>query len=138
MKTAAHRSMLALALAVPLGLAACGGDDEQSPEEVARSYYEARYDCGEKSAGRLFDLTTGSRSGRSREEFVRDVVEQERAEGCRPERAPEIETFEVSKESDRAVVEVRLQNAPDGKRGGRIQLLQTDDGWRVDTGAGGG
>ena len=133
MKTQAQRSLLALSLAAGLALGACGGGEDQSPEEVARAYYEARYDCGEESARRMFDLTTGARSGRSRDEFVRDVVEQERAEGCRPERVPEIQTFEVSKASDQAIVEVRLENAPDGRRGGRIRLLKTDDGWKGDT-----
>ena len=137
MKTAVRHSMLAMTLAAGLGLGACGGED-QSPEEVARAYYEARYDCGEEAAGRTYDLVTGVRGGGSRDEFVRDVVAEERAEGCRPGRIPRINAFEVSKASDQAIVEVRLENAPDGERGGRVRLLKDDDGWKVDTGAGGG
>lgn len=135
MKTEARPLVLALAAALALG--ACGGD-ERSPEEVARAYFQARYDCGDEAAGRTYDLITGTRSGKSRDQYVRDVVAEERAEGCRPERVPQIDTFEVSHEGDQAIVEVRLQDAPDGERGGRIRLLNTDDGWKVDTGAGGG
>ena len=137
MKPAARHSMLPLALAAAVALGACGGEG-QSPEEVARAYYEARYDCGEEAAGRTYDLITGTRSGKSRDQYVRDVVAEERAEGCRPERVPEVQTFEVSKEADQAIVDVRLENAPDGERGGRIRLLKSDDAWKVDTGAGGG
>ena len=117
-----------------LALGACGGDEQQSPEDVVRDYYEARADCGKEAAERTFDLTTGTRSGRSREDYVRELLAQERARGCTPERV-ELETFLISQEQDVAVVEARVKAGPDA--GGRIRLLRSDGAWKVDTGAGG-
>lgn len=125
---------LAPLLAVALALGACGDGDQQSPEEVVRAYYEARADCGREAAERTFDLITATRSGRSREDYVRELLAQERARGCTPERV-ELGTFLISEEEDVAVVEARVRAGPDP--GGRIRLLRRDDSWRVDTGGGG-
>lgn len=120
--------------AAALVLGACGDDEQRSPDQVVRAYYEARADCGKEAAERTFDLTTGARSGRSREDYVRELVAQERARGCTPQRV-ELDTFLISEEKDVAVVEARVTAGPD--HGGRIRLLRRDDAWRVDTGSAG-
>ena len=130
-----------LALAVGL-LTACGGEESSpvvpsdDPEAVVRAHFEARADCGEEAARRLAATTTGPRTGESEEQFAEDLLAEERSEGCTPQPTGEITTILQSQTGEVATVETRIPQGPDAGIY-QIRVVLTDEGWKVDTGAGG-
>lgn len=134
---------LLLALAAAL-LTACGGDDGGSPadgptddpEAVVRAHFEARADCGEEAARRLAATTTAPRTGKSEEQFVEDLLAEERSEGCTPQPTGEIATIVQSQSAEVATVETRILQGPDAGTY-PVRVVLTDEGWKVDTWAGG-
>ena len=132
-----------LALAVAL-LTACGGEGGGSPtdvptddpEAVVRAHFEARADCGEEATRRLAATTTGPRTGESEEQFAEDLLAEERSEGCTPQPTGEITTILQSQTGEVATVETRIPQGPDAGTY-QIRVVLTDEGWKVDTGAGG-
>lgn len=134
---------LAIASISAIPLAACGGDGNgdgeaglrDDPEAVVRAFYRAQADCGRDAAEQIYDLTTNE-TGESREEFVSRQLRDERRNGCRPQRPPQVSTFVVDRREDTVTIDVRLSGDPGGKRGGRVGLVRTEEGWKLDTGGG--
>lgn len=134
---------LLLALAVAL-LTACGGDGGGSPadvptddpEAVVRAHFEASADCGEEAAQAFIATTTGSTTGESDEQFAEDLLAEERSEGCTPQPTGEIATIVQSQSAEVAIVETRILQGPDAGTY-QIRVALTEEGWKVDTGAGG-
>ncbi len=131
-----------LSLAAALG-AGCGSDDANSvdvpaddPEAVVRAYFEARASCGEEAAEQLVATTTGSSAGQSDEETIERIVDEDRAQGCTPQPTGEIATIVQSQSGEVAIVEGRVPEGPDAGTH-PIRAVRTDEGWKVDTGAGG-
>jgi hypothetical protein len=133
---------LASAGIAAITLGACGGNGggeagvRDDPEAVVRAFYEARADCGRDAAERIYDLTTNA-TRETREEFVARQLRDERRNGCRPRRPPKVSTFVVDRRGETATIDVRLSDQPEGARRGRVRLLHTDEGWKLDTGGGG-
>lgn len=133
---------LLLALAVAL-LTACGGDTgspadvpTDDPDAVVRAYFEARANCGEEAAEQIVATTTGSVAGVSDEETIERIVEEDREQGCTPQPTGEIATILQSQSAEVATVETRVAGGPDAGSHS-IRVVLTDEGWKVDTGAGG-
>jgi len=130
-----RRILLAVALALPLAVSACGGDngpggglDRNDPEAVARAYIESYYDCGDRGAGLRWDLQLHDGGEITRA----DVIASEQREGCRPTRVPDVET--VRGVTDGEVTRIGVIN-PDAcpRRGDLVLVLVRDsDGYKVE------
>jgi hypothetical protein len=125
-----------LAIALPLVIAGCGGDDNgrggldrNDPEAVARAYIATYYDCGDRGAGLRWDLET--HDGGELEISREGAVESERKKGCRPTRAPKVKTFRGASQGE--VTEIFVTN-PDACNSERISLVmvQDDNGFKID------
>ncbi|MCA1699626.1 MAG: hypothetical protein LC790_12300 [Actinobacteria bacterium] len=132
----AHRTLLAVALGLPLAVLGCGGDDNgpgsldrNDPEAVARAYIATYYDCGDRGAGLRWDLEL--HDGGELEISREDAVADERQEGCRPSRTPEVKTFRGGSRGE--LTEIFVTN-PDACNSERISLVmvQDDEGYKVD------
>ena len=128
---------LAVALALPLAVSACGGGggenglDRGDPEAVARAYYATYYDCGERGAGLKWDLQLheGGEDEITREE----ALASEKKDGCRPTRVPKILTVRGGTRGE--VTEVLVSN-PDACEPGQatMVLVKSGDGWLMHPG----
>jgi hypothetical protein len=134
----AHRTLLAVALGLPLAVTGCGGDDNgpggldrNDPEAVARAYIATYYDCGDRGAGLRWDLT--ARSGSENETSREDALASERDDGCRPTRVPEIRTARGATRGDFTEVIVRNPDACPSADELVLVLVRGDSGYAVDS-----
>jgi len=131
-----RRILLAVALALPLAVSACGGDngpggglDRNDPEAVARAYIAALYDCGDRGAGLQWDLSVQNdpANGQTRDE----VLAGERDQGCRPTRVPDIQTIRGQTQGDVTRVGIANPDACDSQSDLVLVLVRADAGWLV-------
>jgi hypothetical protein len=87
-------------------VASCGsgaeGDDMSDPRVVARAYTAAAFECGERGAGKRYDLSTSPNRDWSRDTYL----DLQRKAGCKPHPAPDLQVALIQQRADFAAVEV--------------------------------
>lgn len=139
MSSRAHRALLAVALALPLAVSGCGGDDNgpggldrNDPEAVARAYVAALYDCGARGAGLRWDLRV--HDDPANEQTREEAVASERDDGCRPTRVPDIQTVRAQGQpgsGDVANVGIINPDACPSQDDQVLVLVRIEGGWAV-------
>lgn len=131
-----RRILLAVALALPLAVSACGGDnapggglDRNDPEAVARAYVAALYDCGDRGAGLQWDLEVHDNP--ANEQSRDEVLAGERENGCSPTRVPNIQTIRGQTQGDVTRVGIANPDACDSQSDLVLVLVRSDAGWAI-------
>jgi hypothetical protein len=116
-------------------VASCGsgakGDDMSDPRVVARVYMAAAFECGERGAGKRYDLSTSPNRDWSRDTYV----DLQRKAGCKPHPAPDLQVALIQQRADFAAVEVVVKPTDANQKYGpaRLLLVRVDGVWKVDT-----
>ncbi len=134
MSSAPTRALLALGAAAALFAPGCG-DSNNDPKSVLLRATTALYGCGAKSAATVYDLST-NHFGQDRATYIRNQLASEQHNGCTPMRVPQLEPIQLSRTDSVATYDLRLDKPSTTFKGGRIRLLKTEHGWKVDNGAG--
>lgn len=110
---------LVLALAIPFGVAACGGgDDDKSDEEQVRDVIELVNAKKKEACDKLSDKYLKDVIGGDKEDCEKQVDQT-------PENAVKIKTVRVS--GDKATVDGDIQGGA-----GQIFLVKEGDDWKLD------
>jgi Putative lumazine-binding len=128
-------SAVCCVIAMVILVASCGsgaeGDDTSDPRVVAKAYTTAAFECGERGAGKQYDLSTSPNRDWSRDTYL----DLQRKAGCKPQRAPDLQVALIQQRGDFAAVEVVAEptNASQNYRPARFLLVRVDGKWKVDT-----
>lgn len=108
-----------------------GSNDLSDPRVVARAYTAAAFECGERGAGKRYDLSTSPNRDWSRDTYL----DLERKAGCKPRPAPDLQVALIQQRADFAAVEVvaKPTDASQKYRPARLLLVRVDGAWKVDT-----
>lgn len=133
-----HLPLPALAVALVLWLAGCGSNTNtpptasapatpnptSDPVEVAKTYYNAWFGCGDQGTARQWDLKVSRYGTRAQ------ALAEDRRGGCRPSTPPQLTGVVGPSEGDRVVVVLKAPTDPDVNQ--QMVLVRQGETWKVD------